>query len=130
MINPNYFTSVTGRLTRNPDYGQTDNGTAVCRFCVAVDMGKGETEFVDCKAFRMTADFVERYFTQGKWISVVGSNKTEKYTGKDGQQKERKTLIVDNVAFCGARDEQPAVTKVRNEDGTLDITIDEEDLPF
>lgn len=130
-MNANNVIAITGRLTHNPDYRQTDNGTAICRFSVAVDSGKDSVIFVDCKAWRGTADFVERYFTKGKWITVCGSLEKEEWDGKDGTRKSRFIINVENVAFCGAREEQPQTVNVpRNEDGTIDIEVDEEDLPF
>lgn len=126
MINPNYVTTVTGRLVYDPDFKTTDKGTSICRITIAVDTPKAETEFVPCEIWRQTADFVSSYFTKGKWISVVGTFKTDKYKGKDGQQKQRQVLVVENAGFCGAKDDMPA----RNDDGTLDIKVEEEELPF
>lgn len=127
MINPNYVESITGRLARDPDFRTTDKGTSVCRFTIAVDLNKGKTKFRDCTAFFGTADFVAKYFRKGKWISVVGSPEIDEYTGKDGQSKNKDTLIVDGAGFCSNKDDSPAV---RNEDGTLDIEVSEEELPF
>lgn len=119
---------LTGRLSRDPDYRVNDNGLAVCRFTVAADNGKGKTEFVDCKAFRQKADFVNSYFTKGKWIAVNGYVDVEEWNGKDGKDKKKSYVIVDNVEFIGSKsDNTPAV--VRNEDGTIDIATEEE-LPF
>lgn len=62
-----------GRLTRDPELRHTQNGTAVASFTLAVDRdfkdkqtGKKETDFIDCVAWRHTAEFVSRYFSKGR----------------------------------------------------------------
>ena len=127
MINPNYVESITGRLVRDPDYRTTDRGTSVCHFTIAVDLNKGKTKFRDCTAFYGTAEFVGKYFSKGKWISVVGSPDIDEFTGKDGKARSKDYLVVEGAGFCGSKADAPAV---RNEDGTLDIEVSEEELPF
>ena len=65
-----------GRLTADPELRTTNSGLNYCRFTVAVDRySKGEdkkTDFINCVAWRQTAEFVERYFSKGKMIAVQG----------------------------------------------------------
>ena len=55
---------VMGRLTKDPELRQTNSGVAVVSFTVAVDRdfapkdGSGrETDFIECVAWRQTAEF-------------------------------------------------------------------------
>ena len=65
-----------GRLTRDPELRRTESGTAVCSFSIAVDRdfknqaGEKETDFIDVVAWRNTAEFVSRYFTNGRMAVV------------------------------------------------------------
>lgn len=80
-----------GRLTANPDYKQTPQGSPVCRFTIAVNRnyvsknsGQREADFIDVEAWNAQADFVSRYFSKGKPIIVEGSLKNNNYTDQNG----------------------------------------------
>lgn len=93
-----------GRLTADPDYRQTQSGVPTCRFTVAVDrpQQKGkpkEADFIQCQAWRGTADFVQKYFTKGKPIIVEGSMRNNNYTDKHGVQRYEMYALVDSVNF-------------------------------
>ena len=93
-----------GRLTANPDYRQTPNGIAVCRFNIAVDRPyqkdkEKEADFISCQAWRNTADFVSRFFTKGKPIIVEGSLRNNNYTDKNGVNHYGMDVLVSNVEF-------------------------------
>lgn len=93
-----------GRLTANPDYKQTPNGVAVCRFNIAVDRPyqkdkEKEADFISCQAWRNTADFVQRYFVKGKPIIVEGSLRNNNYTDKNGVNHYGIDVLVSNVEF-------------------------------
>lgn len=95
-----------GRLTRDPDFRQTTSGIPCCRFSVAVDRqfanrqtGEREADFIDCVAWRTTAEFISRYFTKGKMIIVEGSLRNANYTDNNGVKQYRMNVQVDNVSF-------------------------------
>lgn len=93
-----------GRLTANPEYRQTPNGVAVCRFNIAVDRPyqkdkEKEVDFISCQAWRNTADFVSRFFTKGKPIVVEGSLRNNNYTDKNGVNHYGMDVLVSNVEF-------------------------------
>lgn len=95
-----------GRLTADPDYRQTPQGTPVCRFTVAVNRnfvsknsGQRETDFINVQAWRATADFVSRYFSKGKPIIVEGSLRNDNYTDKNGIQRYEMYVLADNISF-------------------------------
>ena len=76
--------ALLGRLTADPELRTTQSGLSVCRFRVAVDRnitnedGSRQADFIDCVAWRQTAEFVSRYFSKGKMIGIIGmrSNRT------------------------------------------------------
>jgi single-strand DNA-binding protein len=66
--------------------------------------GNRNTEFIDCKAWRNEAKFVEDYISKGRLVCVVGRLKTEswedpKYTDTEGNVLTRRktVLVVDKV---------------------------------
>lgn len=58
-----------GRLTHDPELRRTGSGIAVASFSLAVERdfktegGEKETDFIDIVAWRHTAEFVSKYFT-------------------------------------------------------------------
>lgn len=102
---------IMGRLTADPEYKQTPNGTAVVTFSVAVDRNytaKGQekqTDFIPCVAWRATADFIRRYFAKGNMIALDGSLQIRKYTDKQGNHRSVFEVVVDQVSFAGSKSE-------------------------
>ena len=96
-----------GRLTRDPEMRTTQNGTAVCTFTVAIDRsfktqsGERQTDFINCVAWRQTAEFVSKWFTKGRMIAVVGSIQTRSYTDRDGNNRTAVEVVADEVSFTG-----------------------------
>lgn len=141
-------TILMGRLTTQPELRQTQNGTASCRFSVAVNRkfknanGEYEADFITCVAWRQTAEFVSRYFSKGSMICVEGSLRTGSYQDRNHQDVTHYTtdLYVDNVEFCGSKqnngEQTRQTTTVQTAQGAVTIGTDEyellseEDVPF
>ena len=96
---------VMGRLTRDPELRRTQSGIAVTSFSVAVDRdfksqsGEKETDFIDCVAWRQTAEFVCQYFTKGRMAVVEGRLQMRDWTDKDGGKRRSAEIVADNVYF-------------------------------
>ena len=103
---------IMGRLTRDPDFRQTQSGVAICKFSVAVERqfkdsktGERLTDFLDCTAFRVTAEFISRYFSKGNMILVEGNIQNNNYTDNNGVKHYSNNIMVENVSFCGGKNE-------------------------
>lgn len=96
---------IMGRLAADPELKRTQSDIAVVRFTVAVSRyskdNSNQTDWIDCVAWRSTAEFVSRYFSKGKQILVEGSIKTGSYEDKNGQKRKTTDVLVDRVEFCG-----------------------------
>lgn len=94
-----------GRLTADPEYKQTPQGTQVCKFTVAVDrdykdkQGERQADFFRCTAWNGTADFISRYFVKGKPIVIEGSLRNNDYTDNNGVKHYSTEINVDKAAF-------------------------------
>ena len=125
-----------GRLTRDPELRTTPSGVSVTSFSIAVSrrFQKDQTDFINCVAWRQTAEFVSKYFAKGSMISVVGSLQTGRYE-KDGQTHYTTDVVVDEVYFTGRRNESNG-QGVSQEDSTFNIDEGfmpmpaDDDLPF
>ena len=97
---------IMGRLTRDPELRRTGSGVAVASFSVAVDRdfgrnenGEKETDFIDCVAWRNTAEYISKYFTKGRMIVVSGRLQIRSWTDKDGNKRRTAEVVADNVYF-------------------------------
>ena len=96
---------IMGRLTRDPEQRRTGNGTAVTSFTLAVDRDfssqgqEKETDFIDCVAWRSTAEFVSKYFTKGRMAVVTGRLQIRNWTDKDGNKRRSAEVVADGVYF-------------------------------
>ena len=99
-----------GRLTREPELKTTASGVSVCSFTLAVARGYArdggrETDFIDCVAWRSTAEFISRYFVKGQMMALVGSIQTRKWEDKDGNKRVSVEVVAEEASFCGERKE-------------------------
>lgn len=91
-----------GRLTRDPELRHTGSGTPVCSFSIAIDNGYGDnrsTDFINCVAWNKTAEFVEKYFTKGRMIIVIGRIQTRTWEGQDGKKNYATEVVASEVSF-------------------------------
>lgn len=94
-----------GRLTRSPELRHTQQGTSVASFTLAVDRPSKDkgTDFIDCVAWRNTADFVTSYFSKGRMAVVEGRLQIREWTDRDGGKRRSAEVIADNVYFADSR---------------------------
>ena len=98
--------TIMGRLTRDPELRRTGSGIAVASFTVAVDRdfgknenGEKETDFIDCVAWRNTAEFISKYATKGRMVAVSGRLQIRGWTDKEGNKRRSAEVVADNVYF-------------------------------
>ena len=95
---------LVGRLTSDPEVRQTQSGTSVTSFTVACNRpyqkdGERQADFINCVAWRQTAEFVGKYFRKGNAIGLDGSIQTRKYQDKDGNNRTAVEVLVNSVTF-------------------------------
>ena len=102
--------SLVGRLTRPIElhYTQGEKPVAMCNLNIAVDRkfkkeGQPTADFINCKAFGKTAEFIEKYFDKGNRIGLTGGIQTGSYKHKDGYMVYTTDVIVDNVEFVESK---------------------------
>lgn len=123
-----------GRLTRDPELRQTQSGTPVCSFTLAVDrrVGKDQelkADFIDCVSWNKAADFVKRYFVKGQMMAVEGRLQLRDWTDSDGHKRRNAEVVTDQVYFTGNKSERSAAEQ---DDGPVfdDIRDEDDDPPF
>ena len=98
--------TIMGRLTRDPELRYTQSQTPVASFTLAVDRdfgsrdgGEKQTDFIDCVAWRSTAEFVSKYFQKGSMAVVSGRLQIRDWTDRDGGKRRNAEVVVDNIYF-------------------------------
>lgn len=139
--------ALMGRLTFEPELRTTPAGVSVLRFQIACDRNyqragaERQADFIDCVAWRQTAEFISRYFHKGSMIAVEGSIQTSNFTDKNGQNRKQVEVVANNVSFCGGKSEgsaaqsesysQPAPSYASASNSDFEeIVDDDDDLPF
>lgn len=97
-----------GRLVADPELRQTASGIFVVSFKIAVDKyvkdGEKQADFIDCNAWRGTAEFISKYFTKGQEILISrGSLHNKNWTDKDGVKHYTYEVTAEAVEFCGSK---------------------------
>ena len=119
-----------GRLVDFPELKKTANGVSVSTIRIAVDRrfkgnnGEKITDFLNCVAWRGTADFICKYFKKGDLIALTGEIQTRKYEDKNGNKRTAVEVVINDASFCGGKNDNNADFTVINE-----TDIDDE-LPF
>ena len=136
--------TIMGRLTRDPEMRSTQSGVAVASFTLAVDRdfggrdgGEKQTDFIDCTAWRHTAEFVSKYFSKGRMAVVSGRLQIDNYTDNDGNKRKSAKVIADNIYFGDSKkdgatgsqsDETASFTPAPS--GFVTVDVDNSELPF
>lgn len=105
-----------GRVANDLELKTTQNGISVLSFSVAVDRAyrakdqERQTDFINCVAWRQTAEFIARFFRKGNRIALQGSLQSRNYTTNDGNKRTVYEVVVDNAFFCESKGSQSAGT--------------------
>lgn len=124
-----------GRLTADIELRRTQSDVVNTEFTIAWSEKYKEVEtrcFMRCKAWRQTAEFLDKYFRKGQEILIEGHMVTEEWE-KDGDKKSRTICLIDKVNFCGSKSNNgSSIPPKTDADGFVKIPDDVEDdeLPF
>lgn len=131
--------TIMGRMVRDPEMRRTASGIACVSFTLAVDRdfkGQGsekETDFIDCTAWRNTAEFVEKYFSKGRMAVVSGRLQMRKWTDKEGNKRTSAEIVADNVYFGDAKNSNTGSAFDNSPTPASDFAMldgDDGELPF
>lgn len=141
--------AISGRLTADVEVKKTQSGLSVASFTVAVQKDKEHADFVNCVAWRQSADFLGQYSHKGDMVGVMGRISTRNYE-RDGQKVYVTEVTADRVEIL-AKKAQPQndnstvptqnpsqIAQNRPTQASMDngfgipvgFNIDEADLPF
>lgn len=101
---------------------------------------KDTTDWIECVAWRQSAEFLSRYTRKGDLIAVAGMLTVRKYEDKNGNKRTAYEVICDRVESLQKRDDaqqgnySPYAAKAAQYNAVsamdFDDVDDEGDMPF
>lgn len=132
-----------GRLTKDPELRSTQSGLKITSFTLAINRnfknkeGKYDADFLNCQAFKNTAEFIEKYFKKGSMMAITARAQTRNYDDNDGKKRFVTEFIVEEVYFAGSNEKKNETSIEVPQNYTSDydtagseVTLSDEDLPF
>jgi single-strand DNA-binding protein len=97
-----------GRLTTDVELKTTTSGVSVCSFTLAINRkfqkeGEQQTDFINCVAWRGTAEFISKYFRKGSSLCIVGNIQTRTWADQNNQKRYATEVIVDEATFVDSK---------------------------
>lgn len=128
---------LVGRMAKDAEVKQTQSGVTYANFSIAVERSyaaegrERETDFIDCRAWRNTAEFVGKWFKKGSWIGIEGELQTNTYEGQDGVKRKAVYCQVRQVSFVGAAQRNTENTQPEQAAPVAGFTkLNDDDIPF
>lgn len=138
----NNFSGV-GRMTKDVEIRQTQNGKSVGTFSLAINRsftnanGKREADFIPCVVFGNQADNMQQYTSKGSLIGVTGRLQHRTYENKEGRNVHVYEIVCQNVSFLETKNSNQQNNQQRGQaqstsDNPFDNANDpiDETLPF
>ena len=102
-----------GRLTGDVELKATPQGVSVCSFSIAVNRRTSkeqeqQADFINCVAWRQTAEFISKYFKKGSSICIAGSVQTRSWTDNNGNNRYATEVKADEAYFVDGKNDNQA----------------------
>lgn len=113
---------LVGRLTKDPELKYTQGGIASCRFTLAANRpfktnGEQEADFINCVAWRKTAENMANFLKKGSLTGIEGRIQTSNFEGKDGNRVFMTEVVADSVQFLEPRNNSSNQSNGSNQSG-------------
>ena len=128
-----------GRLTRDVDikYTQSTN-IMIANFTLAVNrrfVKEGEerqVDFFNISTFGKTAEFVNKYFSKGQQVAVIGRLQNRSWEDDQKQKHYATDIIAEEVYFADSKKQAGDAKELENtlNNAGVNYTIKDDDLPF
>lgn len=123
---------LVGRITRDPELRKTNTGLSTVSFTLACNrrftnsQGGQDADFINCVAWRGTAEFMANYVKKGNQLGVEGRIQTRDY--KD--QTDRKVYVTEVVCESVQLLESKKDTQESKEVVQTNTRVVEEQAPY
>ena len=99
---------LVGRITKDPEIRYTSNDIPVCQFTLAVNRryqsnGERQADFINCVAWRGSAELLGKYVKKGAQIGVEGQIQVRSYEDNGGVKRYATEVICESITFLESR---------------------------
>lgn len=144
---------LVGRLTKDIELRKTQSGLSVASFTVACDRrlsqaqknnNEQSADFINCVAWRGSADFLGKYARKGDTVGVEGRLQTRSYD-RDGQRVYVTEVLANSVNLLHSKQtvqsqeqasyepqptQEPKPQQMSDFDYLPNVDVSSDDLPF
>ncbi len=102
---------LVGRLVKDPEILETENGSKVSNITLAVNRqfkgsdGSYHTDFVDCVLWNNFAKNVSTYCTKGDLLGIRGRIQVDTYEKEDGTKRKVTAVVAERITFLSSAKE-------------------------
>ena len=99
---------MVGRLTKDPEVIEIENGKKVSNIAIAVprnfknEKGEYETDFIEVTMWNGIAENTAEYCHKGDIVGVKGRIQVDNYE-KDGERKTSQRVIAEKLTFLSSK---------------------------
>ena len=113
--------NLIGRMGKAAETTHTPD-SSVAKFSVAVNgFKKDSVSWFACEAWGKRGEFIQQYGEKGKQVAITGTVRIDRWKDKEGNNREKVVVSVDNIQLLGKKGEDnPATPQGGNQD----------DIPF
>jgi len=97
---------IEGNMVRDPLIRTTPKGTQVCNFSIASNRYfhqdsnlEKETSFIEIETWGKLAEACSSQGRKGRGVRVVGRLKQDRWTGLDGKNHSKVTIVAEHVEY-------------------------------
>ena len=125
---------LAGRLTADVELKKTTSGVSVCSFSIAVNRKTSkdqeqQTDFINCVAWRQTAEFISNYFKKGSSICITGTIQVRSWNDQNGNKRQTTEVVADEAYFVDSKSDNAPVFQ-QPQDTKFEEVPNDADLPF
>ncbi len=105
---------LVGRLTKEPEVIETENGKKVSNISIAVPRafknadGEYETDFIDISLWNSIAENAAEYCKKGDIIGVKGRIQVDSFE-KDGEKRFATKVVAEKITFLSSKAQEEPV---------------------
>ena len=138
---------LVGRITKDPELRKTQSGLSTVSFTVACNRRvskdqEQQADFINCVAWRQTADYMANYVKKGALLGVEGRIQTRSYDDKNKHKVYVTEIVCDSVQTLARGAESSAgndystvqsntyTAPVSEPVDDYSVVINDDDLPF
>lgn len=125
-----------GRTTKDIELRRTGSGTAVASFTLAVNrdfktQDGQDADFINCVAWKKTAELLNQYVHKGDRIALSGSIRTRNYEDNHGKKVYVTEVLVNHVEFLETKKNSEQSNYNNNNYSYTDLdNFNDTEMPF